>query len=198
MKLLLMQDKDRQAGSALVIVLLVLVTLTSVGIMAIMTGTTEQEVAANDKFHKMAFCLADAATEMTSELVEQNVEERGFGASTTWGNGNVGIITGSFYLNEEDEDDPGTTDVDESLQNRPTDTNRDIEMLDTVNGDAYVRTYSNTVLSTGSALQIASGYEGKGKGVAGGGAQMIFDIRSLAEGPSRSVARVWMRWRHLI
>jgi Tfp pilus assembly protein PilX len=194
---IMMKDKGSQTGSTLMIVLLVLASVTSLGVMAIMTGDTEQDVAANDKFHKMAFNSADSACEMTSELIEQNIEERGF-STGTWGNGKVGIKKSNFYMNEESFDDPGTSDIDESLWNRPTETSQDIEIPDIGNGVAYVNTYANTALSTGSAIEIAAGYEGTAKGLAGGGGQMVFEIRSLADGPVDSQARVWLRWRHLM
>jgi hypothetical protein len=52
--------------------------------------------------------------------------------------------------------------------------------------------------ANGSALAMAAGYEGKGKGSAGGGAWIIYDIRSQYNGIENTRARVWSRWRHVM
>ncbi len=184
---MLAKNIKNQCGSALVIVMMVLLAVTSLSIMAVRTGTTELDVAANDKFHKMVFFAADGANEMTTQLVEQNIEERGFSTST-WGT--VTVLTGGFFNNTEDTAVPGN--------NIPSETNRDLEVPGMGESTVYLKVYGNSALSTGSALQIAAGYEGIGKGVAGGGAQIVYEIRSLATGPSRSLSRIWLRWRHLL
>jgi hypothetical protein len=184
------QNMNNQNGSVLVMVLVVLLALTALGIMAMRTGNTELDVAANDKFHKMVFFAADGVNEMTTELIEQNIEERGFSTSTWGGTGEVSIANGDFYANAEDSMVPDN--------NIPSPTNRDIEVPNMGENSVYLRVYGNSTLSTGSALQIAAGYEGIGKSVAGGGAQIVYEVRSLGTGPAGSRARIWLRWRHLI
>ncbi|MFH0727568.1 MAG: PilX N-terminal domain-containing pilus assembly protein [Pseudomonadota bacterium] len=183
----LTKNKKNQSGTSLLVVLLVLMGVTALGIMAIQTSSTELDVAANDKFHKMAFFAADGASEMTTELIEQNIEERGF-PSATWGT--ASILKLDFYTNAENTIDP--------TQNKPSETNRDIEVPGIGGSNTYIKVYGDSALSTGSALQIAAGYEGLGKASAGGGAMIVYDIRSLAIGPSRSMARISPRWRHLL
>lgn len=189
MKKALTENMTNQSGSVLVIVMLVLLALTAVGIMAIRTGTTELDVAANDKFHTMVFFAADGASDMTTELVEQNIEERGF-PGATWGDGNVSILDGDFYANEEDTVTPAN--------NVPSELNYDIAVPNMGDNTVYLKVYGSSTLSTGSALQIAAGYEGMGKSLAGGGAMIVYEIRSMGTGLSGSVARIWLRWRHLL
>lgn len=50
----------------------------------------------------------------------------------------------------------------------------------------------------GGALQMAAGYEGKGKGSASGGVAKILDIYSVYNGALNSQTCVVMGWRHLI
>jgi Tfp pilus assembly protein PilX len=180
------RNRDGQSGASLLVVILILMALSTLGAVAIMTASTDLDVAANDKYHKMTFFAADGADEMTTELIEQNIEERGF-STATWGN--VNILTGSFYANSEDPT---------PALNVPSDTNRDVEVANLGSSKVYLRVYGNSALSTGSALQITAGYEGLGKSVSGGGAQIVYDIRSLANGPAQSEARIKLRWRHLI
>lgn len=58
--------------------------------------------------------------------------------------------------------------------------------------------FGNTVLSTGSAIQLAQGYEGKGKGAAGGGAYIAYEIHAQHKGATNSEAVVRLDWNHLI
>ena len=178
--------KGREDGSILVVVLVMLVLLTGLGIAASTNTETELKIAGNDKFHKIAFYAADGGTEAGIELLEQNIDARGFSVGTI---GTATINDMEFYANEE-----STTSSD----NIPSDTNRDITIPDIGNCDVYLKIYGNTELSTGAALQIAAGYEGKGKGVAGGGAYVIYNIRSFSVGASNNQARVGIRWRHMI
>ena len=53
-------------------------------------------------------------------------------------------------------------------------------------------------LSTGSAIQMAAGYEGKGKSSAGGGGYVIYDIFSEHMGRSKAVGRVRLQWQHVM
>jgi hypothetical protein len=55
-----------------------------------------------------------------------------------------------------------------------------------------------TEMLPGGALQMAAGYEGKGKGSAGGGVAKIIDIYSRFQGALNSQSTVLFGWRHLI
>lgn len=178
-----------QKGSVLVITLLVILALTAIGITAIRTSSLDVKIAANDKFHKMTFYAADGGAQMTTELIEQNIEERGFGEGPVMRE-DVKVITGDFYLNEED--------TMMCSNNDPSETNRDIEAPDMGQGTVYIKAYGNTKLSTGSALQISAGDKGRGKGLSGGGAQIVYDIRGFGKGLSNSESRVLVRWVHLL
>ena len=57
--------------------------------------------------------------------------------------------------------------------------------------------YGLTTLSTGSAVQMAAGYDGKGKGAASGGGKIVYQIDSRFNGERDSYA-IKLRWRHLI
>jgi hypothetical protein len=179
-----------QNGSTLVITILVVLALTAVSITAMQSSTLDLNIAINDKFHKMIAYATDGATQMATELVEQNIEERpGFGTGPGIMRQQVVVDTGNFYLNEEDAN---------CALNDPSATNRDVMAPNLGGGTVYLRIYGNTGLSTGSALQIAAGDKGRGKGLAGGGAQITYDIRGLGQGHGASESRVLVRWVHLI
>ena len=170
--------KKNEDGTVLVVALIMLVLLTVIGISASTTSTIEIRIAGNEKFHKMAFYAADGGTEAGAELLEQSIEDRGWSDGSTVGSAN--ILNGDFWANLAE---PAVDDV---------------QIPNLGGGQVNLRFNGDTELSTGSALQIASGYEGKGKGVAGGGAYVVYNIRSFASGQANSKCRVRLLWRHLI
>ena len=190
-------NNDR--GSALVVALLMLVVLTLIGISATTTTTFELQIAGNDKLYKRAFYGADGATEMGGELIEQNIESRDWDYGVDGVNppsdtnplnrGNVRLESANPYMNRE------------PMDGIPTDTNRDAVYPRTAtNSDPHtnIRAVGNTTLSTGSAVQLIAGYEGKGKGAAGGGAWITYDVRAERLDVKDTDVRVRLGWRHVL
>ncbi len=180
------QRTTGEEGSVLVVALIMLVFLTLIGIAASRNTEVELQIAGNQKFHQMAFYAADAGPQAGIEILEVNIEERGFSGPYGGGSAPQGSGTLNFFANV----DSGNT--------TPAVNNFDINLNDVGSCEVYMRVYGDTGLSTGSALQLASGYEGKGKALGAGGAFIVYDIRSLAEGPVNSEARVCLKWRHMI
>ncbi len=84
----------------------------------------------------------------------------------------------------------------------PSDTVRDFSypfQSPAVQPDEYtnVIAYGLTALSSGNAVQMAAGYDGKAKSAAGGGGEIVYQIDSRFNGLRNSYA-VKIRWRHLI
>jgi len=181
---------DNEDGYVLIMSLVILTMLTVIGISGLTTSTIEIQIAGNDRLHKMAFFAADGGTEGGIELLEQNIEEGGFD------NENLGSVQ-IFYQDAGNNSLRFYTNTD-ATNPTPSSTNYDVSILGVGQNSVYLRIYGNTSLSTGSALQLASGYEGKGKGVAGGGGYVAYDVRGRSEGPSDSSSTVLHRWRHLL
>ncbi len=55
-----------------------------------------------------------------------------------------------------------------------------------------------TRFSRGSAIQMAAGYEGLGKGAAAGGASIIYDVFAMRYGDDGSEAQHMIQWIHLL
>lgn len=188
-------------GSALVVALLMLVVLTLLGIAATSTSTVELQISGNDKLYKRSFFSADGGTAAGSELIEQNIEERDWTDYST--RGNIGIIEGDLYLNR---------DTDVGIDPIPSDTNQDaiipLSAIVDPNASPFVldasvphtnlKIVGNSTLSTGSAVQLAAGYEGKGKGAGGGGAWIIFDVRAQHRDVRDTSVMVRLGWRHVM
>jgi len=193
---------NNNRGSALVVALLMLVVLTLIGISATTTTTFELQIAGNDKLYKRAFYAADGATEMGGELLEQNIEDRDwdFGEdgvnppsdTNPLNRGNVRLESANPYMNREG--DPGVVGT-------PSDANRDAVYPRTATDSephTNIKAVGNTTLSTGSAVQLIAGYEGKGKGAAGGGAWITYDVRAERLDVSDTEVRVLLGWRHVL
>ena len=56
----------------------------------------------------------------------------------------------------------------------------------------------DTKLTTGAAIQMAAGYEGKGKGISTGGAYMHYLIHADRTGINNSRSQICVRYRHMI
>jgi len=70
--------------------------------------------------------------------------------------------------------------------------------IDTGENVGYLYMGGSTEMLPGGALQMAAGYEGKGKGSASGGVAKIMDIYSMYYGEQNSRACVVMGWRYLV
>lgn len=173
-----------EKGSALIVVILVLTVMTVIGVLATRTSTIELQVASHDKLHKMTRYATEAVCDgLAPELIEQNIERRGFGSQTPpFNHGpttDLWVHNSEFYLNE-------------------TCNGADVQMDNLSETTVQVAMFGDTTLSPGNALQLPEGYHGRGKGLAGGGAQIIYTISGLGNGPAKSQARVVTGWRHLI
>ncbi len=179
-----------ESGSALIMAIMMLVLLTIIGLSALNNTDLELSIAGNEKAHKMAFYFAEGGNEVSKELVEVAIEERGWldDVADPITLDKVTVTDKNFFLSQIDA-------VANSIY--PDAANRDA----TVNfgtGTTGLLFDVNTILSSGGAVQMIAGYEGKGKGSASGGAWAIYDIRAQHDGPSNSQARVWSQWLHLL
>ena len=194
---------NNQRGTALIVALLMLVVLTLIGISATTTTTFELQISGNDKLYKRSFFAADGGTAAGSELIEQSIEERDWTDDST--RGNVGILNGDFYLNRDTDAgiDPIPSDNPPNLDaviplSAIVDTTASPFVLDTSVPHTNLKIVGNSQLSSGSAVQLASGYEGKGKGAGGGGAWIIFDVRAQHRDVRDTSVMVRLGWRHVM
>ncbi len=195
-----------ERGSTLIFAILVLALLTIIGVASTTTSTMESTISGNDTVAKMAFQQADGGSESGIELVEQNIEASGFDANDTSQITGIHINTShlNFYLNG-----PPSVDASTRVASRAE---ADIDTYgDSVTGpDAYLPQNATEAqphtslsvggqakLATGAAIQMIAGYEGKGKGSAGG-VHVLYDIWSKRKDVKNSEAVVHLQWRHVI
>ena len=186
----ILHHMDNQNGSAMVIALIIMALLTIIGHLATRSTTLEVQTATNDLRHKLAFYESDGMTEMAAELLEQNVA-CSLGFTNTERGGLLDVLVVDFWKNDMI---PGRV---------PSDAVRDIRApllkdSDDTQPHTNITVGGTTGFGTGSALQIAAGYEGKGKSTAGGGAFMTFDQMVQHRGNFNAEACVTTKWRHVI
>jgi hypothetical protein len=190
---ILKMDLRNEKGSALITAVLILMVVTVIGIVASRTANMELQIATHDKVHKMTWFATDAVCELSAELIEQNIEQRGFGSEPTpfayGASEDLTVYTSELFMNTE-----GPT----CASNVPEEDNRDVALVGLGQSAVSVRIYGDTMLSSGNAIQLPEGYHGRGKGLAGGGAQIVYVIRGLGRGAVNSEARIASGWRHVI
>lgn len=198
---------SNESGSALIVTLVVLVVLTLLGVIATRNTQSELRISAADKLHRITFYDADGATELASELLEQNIEQLAFNSSvagfhsdtnsfgfididTNTGafDGLVGIANTAFWQNIDD------------VAYTPTDTDRDFFLPSNAGaGDPHTnfKVGGHPEFMAGSSLPMAAGYEGLGKKSGSGGTMNVYEIITQRVGQNDSESTVRVQWRHI-
>lgn len=188
-------------GFALVLALLVMTAVMIIGGIATRTATTELQIAGYDKFYKKTWYATDGVvSSLIPDVLEIDIAERGFNdgerSDTPFNIDNasssLNFYVGGFF----------TQRISAVCENNiPSKENRDIELIDKVIGDTniYIKIWSEARLAEGNAIQIAEGYHGRGKGIAGGGAYTLYTIRAIGtEAPMGAEVKMTSMWRHMI
>ena len=183
-----MEYMNKEDGSVTVLAVILLVLLTLLGIAVITTSSIEVQIAGNDDRHKKALYEADGGTEVGFEMLEQNIAcPNGFNFVGSLDIGDVTVSTKAFWLIE-----------NEPTSDYPSDTVRDIVINRPAGSHTNLSIYGSTQLSSGSAIQMVAGYEGKGKGAGSGGGHIIYNVYSKYMGRDNSQSMVMSQWKHMI
>jgi len=210
---------NNQRGSVINVALLILILIFLIGIGLNKISTTDIKIASNMKTQATTFYETEAGLEGVSELLELNVAcPLGFRDTTDapalpagWERieGNFIVTDLAFWRRDapgdpRDDGDPGTTDdrdpatndniiaysvTDPGLSDYPL-------VLDEPHTSFSIG--GQTRFASGSAIQMAAGYEGLGKGAAAGGASIIYDIYTMRYGKDNSEALHSIQWIHLL
>lgn len=191
-----LQPFRNEKGFVLVVSIIILMLMTVIGISITTTTSIELQIAGNEKIQKATFFEADGGTEVAAELIEQNLGcMSGFSTEYIGDNAATQIFVPTankaFWTNlDADIPDPHATPANYDFYFPATAGLNDPRVDINVGG--------STTLSTGSAIQMVAGYEGKGKGAGGGGGYILYDIYSRAQGVKNSESIIRMQWRHII
>ncbi|MDY0220205.1 MAG: PilX N-terminal domain-containing pilus assembly protein [Desulfobacterium sp.] len=199
---------NNENGYALLGTLLILVLLIVIGMAASTNTSLELQIANNDRIHKETFYQADGGTQLAIRLVEESLGISGpFTALDVNGilidpvspNNTIQIVDDTLWDNADNDRDE--TDV---FDDNAVGGGRDVAYFpngyDPTNVSPHTNIIVDGVTSTaaGAGLQMLAGYEGIGKGTAGGGGQILYTIYSQHMGKTQSESVVKVKWRHVI
>lgn len=210
----------QESGFVLVVTMFVLIVLTIIGLSATSTTEIELQIAGNDRMHKETFYQSDGGVESGVQLTEENLGcPTGFKVPGGFDNADaenegvnsrlvlqgVDIFDASFATDESIDMIAGAP---ANLNEYPEDDARSLRILvDPANRseadpDSFPHTnlaiWGETRLSAGSAIQMAAGYEGRGKSAGSSGAYIAYEIHSQHKGMLNSESIVRLEWHHLI
>jgi len=205
---------SNDSGFVLVVTMLILVVLTLIGLSATRTTNIELQIAGNEKWSQEAFYKADGGLEAGIELIEQNLScPGGFTAAPTGFEDNnsssffpvVGVdVFDSLFAWDIDKESLSGASGTVDINTIPSDSIRSLRISTDPSSRNDTAPHTNlaiwgiTQYAPGNAIQMGAGYEGKGKGAAGGGGSILFDIYSQHIGKANSEAVVFTGWRHQI
>jgi hypothetical protein len=174
---------------ALVSALIMLVMLSLMAISLSMDSSMNVRIAGYQRLKARSFGFAEAGLMASADLLEDNIYERGWdNAGPPYANFEYPNLSGDysdtiqiigdgvFYM----DDNPGTDGEGVPV----------MEMTGEIKAVVVVQRLAAR-LATGGALQVSAGYEGVGKGQAGGGVQLLYNICSIgceANGTSTELA----------
>lgn len=190
-----------EEGFVLVASLLIMLVLTVLGIAGSRNTSMELLIAGNDRTYKETFYSADGGVEMGAETLEQSLAcISGFTAKndfvdTTFNGG--ALLDNLIYVRSD------ALDLWKNFAptDEPSDTDRDLFFPWDAAGDephTNLNIAGDTKMTTGAAIQMLAGYEGKGKGISAGGTYLLYDILSQHMGKNNSASVVGLLYRHII
>jgi hypothetical protein len=192
---------QNEQGFILVVTLIMLLLLVVLGISATTTSMIESRIAGTESVYRATFYQADGGVEVAALLIEENVScPEGFaansGADTLIGDALDGILvfagSRSFWQNEQPDSNANPV-ISDNLRDLYFPASNPFAVPRT-----NIRVGGRVVMAQGGAIQMAAGYQGKGKAAAGGAASLMYDVYVQHLGPRNSESRLQLQWRHAI
>lgn len=191
-----------QQGSALVIALIALLTLTAIGIFAVSTSTLEMKISGVDRELKEAFYTGDSGAGMGIHLARMILHRSPSSVSdldAPWNNANV-VDTGLFggtspevYTDGRNADTPNSDPPDIRSQGDGS----NLGLADGVDLRVDIDRLAAYQMA-GGGIEFATGHEGLGRGTAGS-VGIIFILNSLGTSKSTSAkAQIESGYLHVV
>jgi len=192
-------------GFVLVLALMIMVALTFVGLMATNNMVIEKTIAINDRTHKKTFYDAEGAMSLGSELLEQSFSCLAGFPNATLGGTIVNVKDLTLWDNPLMDSDTIKAKINDPVNQNDVSFSFPAERLLPSNSN-FLYYGGETNVLPGGALEMAAGYEGKGKSAAQGGVAKLYDIYSQStlhpslktKGYEGAESIILLGWRHLV
>jgi hypothetical protein len=203
------RDKKNEDGFVMVASLLILLVLTLLGIAVNQNSETEWRIAMNDRLQKETFYRADAASELTAEVLEQSIACLGFPNSEEGKVLNGYSRDYNVYIESHEEgfwryyapDGVEVPNNDKRHMVFPAVVDNGTFNKDQTDArpHANINVGGNTRIASGSAIQMAAGYEGLGQGISSGGSMLLYSINVQQVDPvNGGEATVCVQYGHIM
>lgn len=204
-KMTQIQIQDER-GFVLVAALLIMLVLTILGIATTTNTSIELQIAGNDKVHKRTFYEAEGGVMLGTELLEENFScPAGFTNNLRQPGQPPAAAGGTVYVRNKTLGSAAVMDS-ATIVGKLADPANTYDAISPWNGVGVAPTQEvgylyfggGTSVLPGGALEMAAGYEGKGKSSAQGGVAKVADIYSQFHGLTNSESIILVGWRHLV
>lgn len=184
---------DSEQGIALIIALMLLSVLSLLGASALLTTNVEVKISGNTRVGRIAFFAADGAGQAAGGILEDCITSVGWADGYGYGAGTA-VDDGDFPFEQRASatvpDDSGDLNNDNDVTNAP-----DITFSGGINASVDVDR-GPTLPVAGSSSLTATGYEGEGKGAAGGGTKTVYLFRTKGVTGGRGTSVLFMSYDH--
>ena len=179
---------NNQRGVALIAVLFLLVIMTVIGLAAMSSSTIDQRMSGNVRGMEQRFSAADGGVAMATTIIEKTVAERQVPLAYT----SLVVSNQTTFVNEL----MGVTPNDSVSDNPSTSPDLRTTLDNKTVGVDVDRLHASIV--AGGSLEFASGYEGIGAGVAGGGIEILYQDNALATDMASVQTQINSVYRHVV
>jgi hypothetical protein len=186
-------------GMALVIALMLMAMLSLLGASALLTTNTEIKISGNTQVGRTAFFTADGAGQASGGIIADCISDVGWPDSYNYGPG-VTVNDGNFPFEAKNEDDDGDPTTDDRANLPPAvspSLAADI-MFDSPLSASVDVDQGPTVPVAGSSVVASAGYEGAGKGAAGGGMKTVYHLGVRGKYGERAMSLMFMSYDHYL
>ncbi len=171
-------------GMALIAVLVILMAVALMGIGLSSDTSMNIRIAGYEKYKLISFGYSESSLYATTDVLEDNIMDAGWQNDnivypyvsffSAIGSGNsIDISEGDFYMSAGDVVYTGVINSTVAVNNQ------------------------GSILSDGSAIQMAAGYEGIGKSAGGAGVHIIYGMTGEGKGSTDTKATLGIDYRHL-
>ncbi len=178
-----------QRGVVLAIALILLLVLTLSAVTAMRSSSVDLKIVSNSLLREQAFQISEDTRLAAGGLVDDHTTYREWSSVTLPAGYTIQDPTGILYDNNNAEPGDYSTGTEDLTYQHP------------VLGEQTARLYVSRLaseLAGGTAIGIGEGYTGLGRGVAGGGGYLYYDIRSLSGYSGNARALTGADFRHVI